>query len=195
MWIRSACPGANDGPFFPPATSTAVLLPCVWGFGNPKFPSCPRAWRLWSRSKLFSSSPLSSLSLSTGSTAEGGRSLHESDLSAGESYDKKNDSHPLSFWSDLHTGRPEGLCGSQNCYVYVPTPINKECCTQPCGLGPLPVAGERGHDEKGLQAVDFCIVWAFLSDLKWADRIDAEFNHVKTSSRQTAVLFPVWKKK
>lgn len=93
------------------------------------------------------------------------------------------------------SGTEKGCAALKTVTVYVPTPINKECCTQPCGLGPLPVAGQRGHDENGLQAVDFCTVWAILSDLKWADRIDAEFNHVKTSSRQTAVLFPVWKKK
>lgn len=103
MWIWSGCRRSPRRAMLStrrPRSCPAFMRCGVW---TPTSPCCPRAGRLRGGNTFESSSPLSPSSLSTDCTAKAGRSLHERDLSAGESYDKKNDSHPPSSWGDLHT--------------------------------------------------------------------------------------------
>ena len=101
-----------------------------------QIPLLPTSRELVRWKQYFSSSLCS---VSTDSTAEGGRPLRERDLPAGESEDRKNDSHLPSFWSDLHTRRPEALPSSWNCYLFC-SHIDNNVSIQHLGLGPLPGA-------------------------------------------------------
>lgn len=156
MSIWSGCCSRWWPPFHQPLCSCPA---CVgFGYWNCRSPSGPRSGRLWGGNKFLTSS-LSTQSLSSDSTAKGGRSLHERDLLAGESYDKKNDSHPPSFRSDLHT-RHRGECHSSPNWYHLCTRIDKQgmFAHATAGEGLCPWQDREGQTERGLGLWVLCHV-------------------------------------